>query len=68
MKPLDIAIVGGSLGGLFAAILLRQDRHRVRVFERSTHGLKGLSRGSSRKRAGTARARLRPRPSECLPA
>lgn len=45
MKPLDIAIVGGSLGGLFAAILLRQDGHRVRVFERSTHGLEGRGAG-----------------------
>ncbi|GGJ17376.1 FAD binding domain-containing protein [Neoroseomonas lacus] len=45
MKPLDIAIVGGSLGGLFVAILLRQDGHRVRVFERSTHGLEGRGAG-----------------------
>jgi len=45
VRPLDILIVGGSLGGLFAAILLRQDGHRVRIFERSTHGLEGRGAG-----------------------
>ncbi|MBN9940445.1 NAD(P)-binding protein, partial [Listeria monocytogenes] len=30
-----IAIVGGSLGGLFAAALLQQAGHTVHVYERS---------------------------------
>ena len=36
-KPLDIAIVGGSLGGLFAAIpLLRlPEKHKVIILERN---------------------------------
>jgi 2-polyprenyl-6-methoxyphenol hydroxylase-like FAD-dependent oxidoreductase len=34
-----IAVVGGSLGGLFAAALLKQDGHDVTVFERSGTGL-----------------------------
>ncbi|MGD8196014.1 FAD-dependent monooxygenase [Herbiconiux sp. P18] len=36
---LDIAVVGGSIGGLFAASLLTRAGHRVTVFERSVHGL-----------------------------
>jgi 2-polyprenyl-6-methoxyphenol hydroxylase-like FAD-dependent oxidoreductase len=36
---LDIAVVGGSIGGLFAASLLTRAGHRVTVFERSEHGL-----------------------------
>jgi 2-polyprenyl-6-methoxyphenol hydroxylase-like FAD-dependent oxidoreductase len=36
---LDIAVVGGSIGGLFAATLLTRAGHRVTVFERSVHGL-----------------------------
>lgn len=35
----DVGIVGGSLGGLFAGVLLARDGHRVRVFERSATGL-----------------------------
>ncbi|MGF1596473.1 MAG: FAD-dependent monooxygenase [Acidimicrobiales bacterium] len=35
MPPLDIAVVGGSLGGLTAACLLHEAGHRVTVFERS---------------------------------
>lgn len=35
----DIGIVGGSLGGLFAGVLLARDGHRVRIFERSATGL-----------------------------
>jgi 2-polyprenyl-6-methoxyphenol hydroxylase-like FAD-dependent oxidoreductase len=36
-KSLDIVVIGGSLGGLFAAIpLLRLPaKHRVRIFERN---------------------------------
>jgi 2-polyprenyl-6-methoxyphenol hydroxylase-like FAD-dependent oxidoreductase len=45
VKQLRIAIAGGSLAGLFAAILLRQDGHEVRVFERSPHGLGGRGAG-----------------------
>jgi 2-polyprenyl-6-methoxyphenol hydroxylase-like FAD-dependent oxidoreductase len=33
---LDIAIVGGGIGGLAAAVLLTQDGHRVRVFEQAS--------------------------------
>jgi 2-polyprenyl-6-methoxyphenol hydroxylase-like FAD-dependent oxidoreductase len=36
---LDIAVVGGSIGGLFAASLLTRAGHRVTVVERSEHGL-----------------------------
>jgi 2-polyprenyl-6-methoxyphenol hydroxylase-like FAD-dependent oxidoreductase len=36
---LDIAVVGGSIGGLFAAALLTRAGHHVTVFERSVHGL-----------------------------
>jgi len=40
-----IAIIGGSLAGLFAAILLREDGHDVTVYERSVHGLEGRGAG-----------------------
>lgn len=36
---LNIAVIGGSLGGLFSAVLLHQAGHTVTVFERSTEGL-----------------------------
>lgn len=45
MKPLRISIVGGSLAGLFAAILLQRDGHDVRIHERSHHGLAGRGAG-----------------------
>ncbi|WP_028749521.1 FAD-dependent monooxygenase [Rhizobium mesoamericanum] len=45
MRPLKIGIVGGSLAGLFSAILLHGDGHDVTVFERSTHGLAGRGAG-----------------------
>src|SRR5271169_112023 len=42
---LQIRIVGGSLGGLFAAALLRMDGHQVRIYERSASGLSGRGAG-----------------------
>ena len=33
---LDIAIVGGGIGGLAAAVLLSHSGHRVRVYEQAT--------------------------------
>jgi 2-polyprenyl-6-methoxyphenol hydroxylase-like FAD-dependent oxidoreductase len=42
---LRIRIVGGSLGGLFAAALLRMDGHQVRIYERSVTGLAGRGAG-----------------------
>lgn len=45
MKPLRIQIVGGSLAGLFAGILLERDGHDVRIYERSAHGLGGRGAG-----------------------
>ena len=32
-KPLNVGIVGGSIAGLYAALLLQSNGHRVRVFE-----------------------------------
>lgn len=40
-----IAIVGGSLGGLFAAALLGRSGHGVLLFERSRSGLEGRGAG-----------------------
>lgn len=37
--PLTIAVIGGSIGGLFAATLLTKAGHDVTVYERSEHGL-----------------------------
>ncbi|MBO9654709.1 FAD binding domain-containing protein [Agrobacterium sp. SOY23] len=45
MKPLTIRIAGGSLAGLFTAILLQEDGHDVRVYERSSSGLAGRGAG-----------------------
>src|SRR2546421_5808122 len=42
---LRIWIVGGSLGGLFAAALLRMDGHQVRIYERSVTGVAGRGAG-----------------------
>jgi 2-polyprenyl-6-methoxyphenol hydroxylase-like FAD-dependent oxidoreductase len=44
-NTLRIGIVGGSLGGLFAAALLRMDGHQVRIYERSVTGLAGRGAG-----------------------
>lgn len=41
----DIAIAGGSLGGLFAAALLHKRGHRVDVFEKSERGLRTRGAG-----------------------
>lgn len=40
-----IRIIGGSLGGLFAAALLHRDGHDVRVYDRSVLGLGGRGAG-----------------------
>ncbi|AQZ52223.1 FAD-dependent monooxygenase [Martelella mediterranea] len=45
MKSLKIGISGGSLGGLFAAILLRKQGHAISIFERSRSGLVGKGAG-----------------------
>lgn len=45
MRRLSIGIVGGSVGGLCAAALLRADGHDVTVFERSAHRLDGRGAG-----------------------
>ncbi|WP_235999885.1 FAD-dependent monooxygenase [Bradyrhizobium uaiense] len=45
-----IAVVGGSLAGLFTATLLRQQGHDVMVYERSVHGLGGRGAGLLGKR------------------
>ncbi|ASG22405.1 FAD-dependent monooxygenase [Nitrospirillum viridazoti] len=45
MASLRIRIVGGSIGGLSAAALLRQDGHDVRIYERSAAGLAGRGAG-----------------------
>ncbi|SKC35760.1 FAD-dependent monooxygenase [Plantibacter cousiniae (nom. nud.)] len=44
-ERLSIGIVGGSLGGLFAASLLTRRGHRVTVFERSRTGLERRGAG-----------------------
>src|SRR5579871_3937028 len=45
MRSLKILIAGGSLGGLFAAVLLHAAGHEVTIFERSRHGLEGRGAG-----------------------
>jgi 2-polyprenyl-6-methoxyphenol hydroxylase-like FAD-dependent oxidoreductase len=40
-----VAIIGGSLGGLFAAVLLQRAGHDVHGFERSRSGLEGRGAG-----------------------
>lgn len=41
----DIAIAGGSLGGLFTAALLHRTGHQVQVFEKSMSGLRARGAG-----------------------
>lgn len=45
MRSLDVAIVGGSIAGCSAAILLSRAGHRVEVIERSSGGLVGRGGG-----------------------
>ena len=45
MRKLRIRIVGGSLAGLFAGIMLQQAGYDVRIFERSRSGLAGRGAG-----------------------
>jgi len=45
VEPISIAVVGGSLGGLTAACLLRDSGHDVRVFERSASELEERGAG-----------------------
>ncbi len=47
MKPARVAVVGGSLGGLTAACLLRDSGHEVAVYERSPHELEQRGAGIS---------------------
>ncbi len=45
MRPLTVGIVGGSLAGLFAAVMLQRDGHKVTIHERSARGLGGRGAG-----------------------
>ena len=49
-NAVQIAIVGGSLAGLFAATLLAGDGHKIAIYERSVHGLEGRGAGLLGKR------------------
>ncbi len=44
-NPLHVAVVGGSIGGLTTALLMRSLGHDVDVFERATGELMGLAAG-----------------------
>ena len=45
MDPISIQVVGGSLGGLTAACLLRDDGHDVTIYERSSRELEERGAG-----------------------
>lgn len=45
IDPLQIAIAGGSIGGLTAGVLLHELGHDVHVYERSTNALEGRGAG-----------------------
>lgn len=45
IEPLRVAVVGGSLGGLTAGVLLHELGHDVHVFERSSSALEGRGAG-----------------------
>ena len=45
INPLQIAIAGGSIGGLTAGILLHELGHDVHIYERSTNALEGRGAG-----------------------
>ena len=45
MRKLRIKVVGGSLAGVFAGILLQRSGHEVKIYERSAHGLGGRGAG-----------------------
>ena len=45
MRELEVAVVGGSIAGCSAAILLSRAGHDVHVYERSPGGLVGRGGG-----------------------
>ncbi len=45
MKPGCVAIVGGSVAGLFAGVILRREGWNVKLYERSRSGLQGRGAG-----------------------
>lgn len=45
INPLQIAIAGGSIGGLTAGLLLHELGHNVHIYERSTNALEGRGAG-----------------------
>jgi 2-polyprenyl-6-methoxyphenol hydroxylase-like FAD-dependent oxidoreductase len=55
-----IAVVGGSLAGLFTATLLTQNGDEVTVCERSVHGLQGRGAGLLGRRGGPPRRPMKP--------